>query len=469
MQQRTLLLTALAVAIFATLSCVNSASSKNSSDPQDIAEAPGPDEGGAAKGKLIDWKILPDNNYFMQNGNGAAYLYINLKSGENGKAKKRVPLNISLVLDRSGSMSGDKIAYAKKAAKFVISQLGADDIVSIVNYDDKVEVSAPSQKVRNKEALMRAIDQLYDRGSTNLTGGLLEGYTQVKSTMRPGYVNRVLLLTDGLANVGITNPDQIKRLVDKKYREEGIALSTFGLGADYNEDLLTMLAETGHANYYFIGQADKIPELFAGELKGLLNVVAQNASVSIKVPAGMNCEKVYGYPYELKDGNVVVRFNDVYANDEKAILIKFKTAYPAREDIKYSCELTYTDANEFNKVESEKSARMTLTNNRALIDRSKDAKVQEMIAMFETTERFDDIMTDVDNGRYEQAKQKAARAKDELKSNAAYSTSEKLQRQAASLDSYSTQMDSVATMREDEKKLYQKGNKSSNYMMKKNK
>ncbi len=82
-----------------------------------------------------------------------------------------------------------------------------------------------------------------DRGSTNLSGGMLEGYTQVKSTKKEGYVNRVLLLTDGLANAGITEPEDYEKNSREKYTEEGIALSTFGLGADYNEDLLTMLAE----------------------------------------------------------------------------------------------------------------------------------------------------------------------------------------------------------------------------------
>ena len=160
-------------------------------------------------------------------------------------------------------MQGAKIGYAKKAAAFVIDQLNNDDIVSVVNYDDRVEITSPSQPVKNKDILKKKIDELSDRGATNLTGGMLEGYAQAESTKKDGYVNRVLLLTDGLANAGITDPAQIKKLVEKKYTEMGIALSTFGLGADYNEDLLTQLAETGRANYYFIDSPDKIPGIFA--------------------------------------------------------------------------------------------------------------------------------------------------------------------------------------------------------------
>lgn len=429
--------------------------------------APPPDPG--PERDIISWQVKPDRNWLFQNSQDDCYLYVQLKSGSNENSPKRVPLNISLVLDRSGSMAGDKLAYAKKAAKFVIDQLGPEDYLSIVNYDDVVEVTSPSQRVRNKEALKDAIDRLTDRGSTNMTGGMMEGYTQVKATRRDGYVNRVLLLTDGLANVGITNDQQIKRLVEKKYREEGIALSTFGLGADYNEDLLTMMAETGHANYYFIDKPDRIPELFAGELKGLLSVVAQNAWVEVEVPEGWECRKVYGYQYEATGGKVRVRFNDIYANDEKGILFRFRPRSGVRGSVAFECRLKYTDAETFSDITKDKNVVVSITGNRRQVEDGKDKTVEEKVAVFETTERFDDIMKDADKGDYETAKQKARTEVQRLREQQAVTPSAELKKQEMQLEDYATKVDQMGSMSSEERSVYQKSNKAANYNVKKGK
>jgi Ca-activated chloride channel homolog len=456
----------LALLSVAAISCISNVRSQVHQPSQELpiaTDPPAPPEEDADK--LVRWSMMAGNDWIAGEEN-EAYLYVEVKTGNSGKERKRVPLNISLVLDRSGSMAGEKIAYAKKAAKFVIEQLDQDDIVSIVNYDDEIEVSSPSQKVRSKEHLKQLIDKLTDRGSTNMTGGMLEGYNQVQSTRRDGYVNRVLLLTDGLANVGITEPRKIKQLVDNKYREYGIALSTFGLGADYNEDMLTMLAETGRANYYYIDRADKIPDIFARELKGLLSVVAQNAVASISIPEGMRCEKVYGYPYEVKNGRVLVRFNDLYANDEKGFLVKFRKN---RQLSSYAFHggFSYTDAESFRKIEEQRSVSIKSTSDYKLVSKTKNKKVQEMIALFESTERFDAILADVDKGDFKAAKAKADEAVTVLKETQKYYSSAKLKAQEEQIAGYASSMDSISRMRVEEKSLYQKSNKEVNYKMRK--
>lgn len=262
---RSPLTTAAAIAVITFFTCCNSASSKPpagrnkgiATESADPSGSGNPSSGKAAG--LIDWQVRADHTYYLRDAANDPYLYISLKSGESEECHNRPPLNISLVLDRSGSMAGEKIAYLRRAAKFVIDQLDSRDILSIVNYDNVVEVMSPSAPVRNKEALKGLIDRLTDRGNTNLSGGMLEGYTQVAITKREGYINRVLLLTDGLANEGIIDPARLKAIVQKKLRSDGIAISTFGLGAGYNEDLLTGMAEVGGANYYFIDKAERIP------------------------------------------------------------------------------------------------------------------------------------------------------------------------------------------------------------------
>ena len=416
----------------------------------------------------VSWSAVAGNKYYNQNTN-EFYVYVSLKGNETAKQTKRVPLNISIVLDRSGSMSGDKIVYAKRAANFVIDQLKEDDILSIVNYDDKIEVTAPSEPIKNKEVLRRKVNALFDRGSTNLTGGMMEGFEQVKKTKREGYVNRVLLLTDGLANVGITDPQEMKRLVEQRYKQEGIALSTFGLGADYNEDLLTMLAEMGRANYYFIASADKIPDIFANELKGLLSVVGQNATVQVDFPKNLECVKVYGYPFDVKNNSVNIRFNDVYANDQKAILLKFKPKGELTEDVPFTCSLKYIDANSFAAITDEKKLAYSEIGNAALIEKHKEVIVEEMIALYESTEMFDEILARVDQGDYENAKLRAEKAVTYLKQKQQTIKSDKLKKQEESIAVYNKEIEKVKSMKEEEKKLYQKGSKSGNYETKKGK
>lgn len=417
--------------------------------------------------KLITWQVKAGNAWILNEGSNEVFLYVHVRSQHPVTVKQRVPLNISLVLDRSGSMSGEKINYARQAAKFLVDQLGKEDYLSIVNYDNNVEITSPSQVVKNKESLKLAIDRITDRGSTNLSGGMLEGYRQAKATKQDGYVNRVLLLTDGLANAGIVEPQKLKELVDKKYKDEGVALSTFGLGADYNEDLLTLLAEAGRANYYFIDSPDKIPTLFARELKGLLSVIAQNSMVQVSIPAGLQCEKVYGYPYEVKDGQVQIRFNDIYANDERGVLIKFKTTTPVKSSLLFNCMFRYTDAEQFETITSSLPISVTPTSDSKLYNRGQDAQVGEMLALFESTEQFDDVMLDVDKGNYAKAKTSGVRALELLKQKNKQYNSPKLEEQVRKMDVYIQSMDSISVMHESEKKMYQKANKADNYEIKK--
>ena len=420
-------------------------------------------------GKVLSMQAFGQNAYILQGSNSREfYLYVTTKGAEITTDKKRAPLNISLVLDRSGSMSGDKIKYVKKAADFVVDQLSADDILSIVNYDDAVEITCTSQPIKNKELLHAAIAKIYDRGSTNLTGGMLEGYTQVKSTKKSGYINRVLLLSDGLANVGISEPVQIQSIAQKKFREEGIALSTFGVGADFNEDLMTNLAEYGGANYYFIGTPDQIPSIFAKELSGLLQVVAQNAKLNISFPNNLKCEKVYGYPSSITGNSISINFNDVFSKEEKAVLIKFTSNTAIAADLKFNCAINYVNAQTFNNEGVEKTVIASLTADAEKVKANKSKLVDESVVLFKSTELFDEAMADADRGDYKAAQSKTASMNVYLDSVAANGLiSPKLQKQREITGKYYEEVKDYDKKSEYEVKMMQKESKSVNYNVKK--
>ncbi len=410
----------------------------------------------------ITWNITPRNSYVLADGNHETFLYLSLRSGANEREGARTPLNISLVLDRSGSMAGDKMAYARQAAKAVIDRLGPEDLVSIVNYDDNVEVTSPQQPVRNKEQLKRLIDRITDRGSTALTAGMLEGYKQVQSQKREGYVNRVLLLTDGLANIGIVSPSKIREITREKYQNSGIAISTFGLGAGYNEDLLTGMAEVGGGNYYFIEQGAQIAGIFDRELKGLLSVLGQDAVATIALPPGTMCEKVYGYPYEVTDGRITIRLSDIYANDEKGVVIKLRSNRIS-EGLAISATLSYTEAEGSHKVRDSKSLRLAVAPSRRVYDESLDREVEEKVAMFEANDEFEGIMAEVDKGNYAEAKRRAAGSVSKLKQKQLAAPSATLKEREAQISKYADDMDQVQNMATEDRSMYQKANKSVNY------
>ena len=198
-------------------------------------------------------------------------------------------------------------------------------------------------------------------------------------------------------------------------------------------------------------------------------MVAQNALVQVDFPSQLELVKVYGFPSETKGNTVLVRFNDIYADDEKGILIKFKSRLPVKEKIAFSCKMKYTNAKDFEQVTAEKQLTVDPATDTTAINQSKNVLVDEMIALYESTEAFEEILTDVDDGNYDRAKIKADAAIQVLRAKQKYLPSEKLKKQEENLSSYSKEMEHVKAMRETEKKIYQKLNKSANYSIKKGK
>jgi Ca-activated chloride channel family protein len=170
------------------------------------------------------------------------YVLVRFAAPDSTPTKDRPLLNLSLVLDRSGSMeSKGKLEYLKRAAKKTVDSLQGKDRLAIVEYDDRVTVLWPSSPVESPAMVKRLIDALEPRASTNLAGGLVAGIEQVEETISDDRLTRVLLLSDGLANIGITDPREIRKLV-RKGKMKGVRVSTLGLGLDYNEDLMQDIA-----------------------------------------------------------------------------------------------------------------------------------------------------------------------------------------------------------------------------------
>lgn len=423
--------------------------------------------------KIIDFNAHLNNKYFLKGDNKKEiYLYVDLQAQKIETSKERIPLNISLVLDRSGSMSGKPLEYVKKATKFVIDNLHSSDVVSIVQYDSVVDVVSESKQVTNKQDLHKRIDSIQSRGMTNLSGGMLEGYKQVKSTKKDNYVNRVLLLSDGHANQGITDVKKLQEIAQTKFRELGIGLSTFGVGADFNEDLMTNLSEYGGANYYFIESPEKVPEIFAQELEGLLAVIAQNARFSVKFDSDvLACEKVYGYPSDIKSDSVSVNFNDIFSEEQKSILIKFTLKKELTEAIELHSTLSYDDVvKTMDTVEEKRTHRLELTEDAALYKESINKATLENIASFAGNELLEKAIKAMDGRNFETAKSIIAKAKIYVETHLEhFPNSETLTVLLKEIVDYAARIESMKNMSGRDYMVSQKMSKMASYKQRKRK
>lgn len=418
---------------------------------------------------FLRFKNGHQNRFYYAGSDSFLYLYSEVTAPKLEAVRERTPLNIALVIDRSGSMEGDKFKYTKEAAKFVIDNLNAKDRVSIVTYETDVQVVAESQFLSDKQHLKNLIDKLFTGGSTNLSGGMFEGYTQVEKFKSTDFVNRVLLMSDGLANQGISDSGALVQAVATKLEATGIGLSTFGVGADFNENLMQSLAEYG-GNYYFIGSPDEIPSIFAKELNGLLLVAAQNLGLTIELPDGVVLDKVFAYRHKQEGRTIKIDFRDIFSEEKKAVLFRFKVDRQANHTLVFKERIDFIKAAEGSSQIISDETQVEFLAEPAEYEKFYNETVLQQIILFESNAFMEDAMAQIDRYDYEGAKGNLKAGRMVLE-RYRYITpdNEELHTQDSLYDAYENNVEKVKEMKEEERKNYQKDNKMHNYEMRKKK
>lgn len=238
-------------------------------------------------------------------------------------AAPRKPYRLSLVIDRSGSMSGEPLAEAVRCARHMVDRLMPTDVAAIVAFDDRVKVLAAAQPVGDRTALHRALARIHAGGSTNLHGGWQAGADALLPEATSAALARVILLSDGNANVGVENTAEIAAFC-RQAAAQGVSTSTYGLGRSFNEALMVEMARAGNGNPYYGNTANDLFEPFAEEFDFIANLYGRNLRLALSAPDGVKIRLLNDYPVEAQGGFPLIRLPDVPYGAEAWALVELE-------------------------------------------------------------------------------------------------------------------------------------------------
>lgn len=283
----------------------------------------------AAAEPAVSVVVAPERKVLASDKPETAVVKVGL-TGAALPAGERPAVNLALVLDRSGSMQGDRIARAREAAIAAVQRLDERDYVSVVVFDDRIDVLAGAQTASeaNKAAIVEKLRTVEARGATAIFGGVSAGASEIRKNLARKLVNRIVLLSDGAANVGPSSPEELG-LLGASLVKEGVSVSTLGVGLGYNENLMAALATRSDGNTYFIENGDDIPRIFDAELGDAFQVAARDVRLSVRFRDAFPVELI-GRDGRIEDGVVSVDFNQIYSRQEKYVLVR--TEFPVGKD-----------------------------------------------------------------------------------------------------------------------------------------
>lgn len=240
-----------------------------------------------------------------------------------GHVEQRPPLSLAVVIDRSGSMSGEPLSNARAAAHKLVDSLEDSDAFTIIAYSSMDEVVSPMARATpsTRAAAHEAIDKIWAHGNTCISCGIDRGASELGRTPIAGGLSRMVLISDGQANEGIYNRDDLAQLAAST-AARGVSISAVGVGLDFDETTMMRLSRVGHGNYYFVENTSTLADMFAQELGGLTQTVAADLRLTIHEQAGTHVVDAYGYPLVREGGELVVPVADMRAGEVRKVVLR---------------------------------------------------------------------------------------------------------------------------------------------------
>jgi len=375
----------------------------------------------------------------------------------------RPRLNLALVIDRSGSMAeARKLDFVKTAAHHLVDMMGPDDQLSIVTYSQGVEIPWPSRPVgRDRGELHRIISGLYPGGSTFLSGGLEEGFRQANHGKRKGTLNRVLLLSDGLANVGVIHRGSLRERAGDM-AANGVSVSTFGVGNDFDEELMRMVAGGGGGNYRYLGDPERIVAALESEFHAASRTAASDVEIIIRLKRGCRFGSVLGRDWRRDGDDYVIRLGDLSAGERRTVFANLNVAAEGTglRDVG-DVALRYRDPATSKQVTaSPKGVSLELVHDEKVYREGFDRSVQEKRAVAEANVLVQEAARLADQGKREEAKGMLGKAAAGL---AAAPPSPAVRAEMDSANRYRNSLDTMGDMNSESAKGAQKAIKYRAY------
>jgi Ca-activated chloride channel family protein len=358
----------------------------------------------AFAGETLQLKLVPDREVLLKNVPQDVVVKIDLSAVAEKKSGRRTPLNLAVVIDKSGSMTGAKLEKTKQAAMQLVDRLAPNDIFSLVIFSDRAQVLVPAQKIRDqdaKEGLKEKIESITAGGSTALYAGVKLGSEQLADYLSAKRISRILLLSDGLANIGPSTPRELRRF-GSDLAERGLAVTTIGVGDDYNEDLMAGLAEASDANYYYVQDTEKLPQIFAKEFNEMISVAARDVRIEIVCPAGVQPLGFIGRNEKFTGQQATVNLNQFTTGQNRFLFLRCRVNGDKPEIAR--AKITYTDELNDGVTDSDdRVATVQFSDNQTDSDKSLNGLVVAQKTLMLTAVAKDEAIAQADAGNYQSA------------------------------------------------------------------
>lgn len=414
----------------------------------------------------LNGKLVQDKIYSAGDGLISMSLIISADKNMIKKDEKKRNMDMVVVIDKSGSMSGAKIQNAKKAVSNLINDLTSDDRFALVTYSDSAVYRSGLVPVSesNRENLHSIVASINTDGSTNLGDGLSKGIGLLTTGgQKNGNLGKVILISDGLANRGITNLNELANIASAA-TEKSFAISSVGVGTDFNEELMTAIADRGAGNYYFLETPDSFARMFQKEFSNTRAVAANGVSIHIPLKDGVSVVKASGYPVKIQNNEAVFYPGDILSGQTREIFVTLRVPTDKLKNYKIDGINVRYLANDIPFTASLKTSfTIACVEDEKAVYSSLDKKVWEKQVLQDSyNELKENVSRDIKAGKKEEAKRKIENYRNKQQMINAHVQSEAVDENLAdALPSLEKVVDDSFTGTEREKQVRQKKNSKS--------
>ena len=351
--------------------------------------------------------VEPSQSVFAAGETNKAYVRVQLEGLGDEEPAARPPVNVALVIDRSGSMKGPKIEQAKEAAILALSRLSPRDRVSVLAFDHNVDVVVPAGPFVDFSETRRRIGSIEPGGRTAIYAAVRQAGQSAGEAVSEGSISRVILMSDGQANVGPSSPAELEQL-GRELAGQGISVTTIGLGLDYSEELMTRLAAASDGNHAFVENPEQLADIFNKEFGDVFSVAGQDAEVEIECPEGVEPMRGMGRDVKIEGRRASFQLKRIGAKQERYVVLELRLSKGIAQGSAAiaNVSVSYADPKTKQRIKMAGRASVSFSGSQEDVSRSLNASVSASVAAQVANEVSEKAVAARDAGNVAEAKKR---------------------------------------------------------------